>query len=192
MKPYVILAAAAGLVIGCTPTVEEPLEPIAAAVDPADPLFAPGYMRMAASSDLFEVESSRLALARAQSPAHRQFAQMMINDHTRTTQELMAAAQTLGVAPPPPAMLPHHAAMLERLRAAGPTDFDRAYKTEQLVAHQEALTLHRNYADQGDAEPLRAVAARAVPIIEMHYGHAQSLSDYAPAPAPLSRAGERG
>ncbi len=82
-------------------------------------------------------------------------------------------------------------------------DFDRAYKAEQIAAHQEALTLHRNYADQGDLPPLREFAGRTAPVVEMHYGHAQSLPDYAAAPQPAPyqpepappvrrRSGERG
>ena len=203
MKAYLMAAGAALLLAGCatTPAVDTGAE-AALTGDPMSPTSAPGYMAMAASSDMFEIESSRLAHQMSRSPAVHQFAQMMINDHSRTSSEMMAAARTLGLTPPPPQMMPHHADMLNRLRTASPADFDMAYKREQIAAHQEALTLHRNFAAQGDAEPLRAVAARAVPVVEMHYGHAQSLPEqaamapqtYTPAPAETApiRRGERG
>jgi putative membrane protein len=190
----IVLAAAmsaAALLAGCASTSED-LGPPVAAVDPMSPLSAPGYMSMAASSDMFEIESSRIALQRSQSPAVRNFAQMMIDHHTRTSSDLMATAQRANLASPPPGMLPPQRDALERVRGAG-TDFDSVYKREQIMGHQMALDLHRNYAAQGDLPPFRELASRTVPIIEEHLGRAQSLPEYAPPPAatPL-RSGERG
>ncbi|HEX8413893.1 MAG TPA: DUF4142 domain-containing protein [Sphingomicrobium sp.] len=182
---------AAALVAGCAPTSQDMGPPIASA-DPMSPLSAPGYMSMAASSDMFEIESSRIALQRSQNPAVRNFAQMMIDHHTRTTSDLMATAQRANLPPPPPTMLPPQRDALERVRAAGP-DFDSTYKREQIVGHQMALDLHRNYVAQGDLPPFRELASRTVPIIEEHLGRAQSLPEYAPPPpATPTRAGERG
>jgi putative membrane protein len=181
------------LLAGCTTTADEMDAPPLA--EARGPLTAPGYMEMAASSDMFELESSRLAMQMSRNPAIRSFAQMMINDHGRTTNEMMSIGQGLRLGPPPPQMVPHHAEMLERLRTASPADFDRAYKREQVMAHQEALALHRDYADRGDAEPFRAFAARTVPVIEMHYGQAQGLPEYTAMPQPMQapvRSGERG
>jgi putative membrane protein len=190
MKRLILLAGAAALAGGCTTPMEEPLppEPIDAAI-PGMP--APAYIGSAASGDLFEIESSRLALERSRNPEILSFAQMLIGDHGRMSNELMMAADRAGLNPPPPRMLPHHLDMLARLRSVGPGGFDRAYKTEQIAAHQEALNLHRTYADNGDLPPLREVAARAVPIIEAHLAKAQRLPEWTP-PTPVSRAGERG
>jgi putative membrane protein len=81
--------------------------------------------------------------------------------------------------------------MLEQLRTSAP--FDLAYRDAQIAAHQEALQLHQNYASGGDHPALRAVAARAVPVIQGHLAHAQTLA--APPPTgtmPPPRSGERG
>ena len=48
------------------------------------PLFAADYMAMASSIDLYEIRSSELALTRARSPAHRDFARRMMDDHNGT------------------------------------------------------------------------------------------------------------
>ena len=45
-----------------------------------------------------------------------------------------------------------------------------AYLHQQLAAHTEALTLHREYAAAGDNEVLKGVASAAVPKIEHHLG----------------------
>ncbi|HEX8534264.1 MAG TPA: DUF4142 domain-containing protein [Allosphingosinicella sp.] len=189
MKRLILITGA--LMAGCTTPMEEPLGP--EQVDAGIPSMpAPVYMESAASGDLFEIESSRLALARSRNPEVRSFAQMLIGDHNRMSNEMMMAAERAGLRPPPPRMLPRHADMLARLQSAGPADFDRAYKAEQIAAHEEALNLHRTYAENGDLPPLREVAARAVPIIEAHLAHAQQLPEWMPPPPAVRRSGERG
>jgi putative membrane protein len=157
---------------------------------------APVYMQNAASGDLFEIQSSQLALQQSCDSTVRSLAQMLIADHTRMSNLMMQTAQSVGITPPPPQVAPHHMQMLQRLQMAGNgAAFDAAYKAEQIAAHQEALTLHRTYAEGGDVPPLRGVAAQAVPAIEMHLGQAQNLPTSTPcAPAPTTgrRVGERG
>ena len=198
MKPILFALAAAGLAAGCTQTATEEPAPTAAApaMDPMSPLMAPGFMAAAASSDQFEIQSSQMALQMSQNPQVRQFAQTMIDHHSRTTAELTGIAQANGMAPPPPTLMPQHQAALQRIQAAGPAGFDAAYRQEQITSHQEALSLMQNYAAQGDRPPLRDFATRTTPIIQQHLSMAQMLPDTtmqqpAPTPAP-ARAGERG
>jgi putative membrane protein len=155
-----------------------------AAVDPSSPLASPMYMQMAASSDQFEIQSGQLALQMSQNPAVRQYAQMLITHHTQTSSQMIAAAQSANLQPPPPALMPNHAAMLQQLQSAPMGTFDLAFRDAQVMAHQEALTLHQNYASGGDVPALRQVAAAAVPIIQQHLTQAQSLSVSAAPPPP--------
>jgi len=197
MRKLMILLAAAAVVPACASRPPaEPLPP-AAAVDPNNPLMAPGFLAMAGSSDQFEIQSSQLAHQRAQSPAVHNLANMLIADHTRSTQMLVAAAQSAGIAPPPPALLPQHQALLDQLNAAGSGPaFDMAWRDVQIQAHQQALTLHQNYAASGDVPALRTTAGQIVPVVQ---GHLQQLQGMAmaplpppPAPPPVGRSGERG
>lgn len=195
MKKLAICIAATALVAGCNNP--PPPEPVMAApmVDPNNPLFAPGYTTMAASGDQFEIQSSQLALQMSQNPAVRAFAQMLINDHMRMSQQMVATAQAAGLNPPPPVLLPQHQAMLDQLRAAAPGTFDTAFRDVQINAHQQALALHQNYAASGDVPALRNLAAGAVPAIQAHLTHAQTLQVWAAPPAPPpapARPGERG
>jgi putative membrane protein len=196
MRKVAIMLAGA-LLAGCSNNRAAEPGPAVSAVDPNNPLMAPGYLAMAGSSDQFEIQSSQLALQVSQNPAVRNMANMLIADHTRSTQMLMAAAQSAGLTPPPPALLPPHQAMLDQLRAAGSGPaFDQAFQQIQLQAHQEALALHQNYSAQGDVAALRTTAGQIVPVIQMHIQHAQSISvappPPPPAPPPVRRSGERG
>jgi len=171
-------------------------------VDLENPLMAPGFLAQAASGDQFEIQSSQLALQMSQNAAVRNFANMMITDHTRLSQAMGAAAAAARLQPPPPTLLPAQQASLDQLRAtaAGPT-FDMAYQQAQISGHQAALTLFQNYSASGDVPAIRAAAAQAIPTIQSHLAMAQGLQVAMPAPPPppppmapppTRRAGERG
>ena len=182
MKQLLIAIGTIATLTACSSNDAGPPPPMAAAVDPNSPLAAPMYMQMAASSDQFEIQSGQMAAQMSQNPAIRNFGSMLVAHHTHTTNQLVAAAQSAGLPPPPPAMLPNHQAMLDQLRSAGP-NFDAAFRDIQIQAHQEALTLHQNYASGGDVPALRTVAAAAVPIVQQHLTTAQSLNVASPMPA---------
>ena len=194
-----ILVSSCALAACATNTAPMNEAPPVVAADPNNPLLAPGYMAMAASSDQFEIQSSQLALQASQNPAVRSFAQMLIAHHQATSANLTQAAQAAGLTPPPPALLPPQQAMLDQLRAAGSgPGFDQAFKDVQVMAHQQALQLHQNYASGGDVPALRQVAASAVPVIQQHLTAAQNLNVMAmplmqqPMDTAPVRSGERG
>lgn len=137
---------------------------------------ASAYVMMAGASDLFEIQSSQMALTRAQRPEVRQFAQMMVQHHTQTTQQVMAAARAAGMNPPPPQLMPMQADMIARLRNASGAGFDTLYLQQQVPAHEMALALHGNYANDGDMPALRTAASGAVPIVQSHLDQARRLS----------------
>ena len=134
----------------------------------ATPRAAPAFVAAAASSDLFEIESSRLALQRSRSPMVRMHAEMMIRDHTNMSTQLRTAAASAGLGVPT-TMLPMHAAMLNDL--ARSANVDAAYRAQQIVSHQQALRLMERYARRGDVPQLRGVAAAAVPVVRGHLDH---------------------
>jgi putative membrane protein len=182
MRFLLASVAAVAVLSGCARN-EPPVEPVVA-VDPNSPLAAPMYMTMAASGDQFEIQSSQLALQRSSNPEIRQFAQMLITDHSNMSAQMMAAAQGAGLTPPPPALSAEHAAMLQQLQAAPAASFDMAYRDAQVMAHQQALTLHQNYANGGDVPALRTVASSAVPIIQNHLNMIQGMAMAPPPPPP--------
>lgn len=134
------------------------------------------FAAAAASADSFEVESSRLALSQSQNQAVRDFAQMMVDDHTTSSQELQAAATADGVTVPPE-MSEEHAAKLQELSSTSAAEFDQAYVAAQESGHEEALSLMQDYADSGEAAGLKAHAQKAAPIIESHLEQVQALDE---------------
>jgi putative membrane protein len=205
MKKMIAATSAAMLMAGCASMDDDGM----AAADNRAPMTATAqaarelspmsrqFGMMSASGNMFEIESSRLAMQRSQNPMVQQFAQMMINDHSQMMSQMAALAAPMGIDVNAIPMAPHHRQMLDRLSAAGSgPSFDMAYHQAQLAAHQESLQLHQNYASNGDHPELRALAAQAVPVIQQHLGHLQSHGQHMQhmqQPAPSGRrAGERG
>src|SRR6266404_2475490 len=84
-------------------------------VDLNNPLLAPGFLAQAGSANEFEIESSQLALQASQNPAVRNFANVLITDHTQLGQQVGAAAGSARLQPPPAILLPPQQAMLDQL-----------------------------------------------------------------------------
>jgi putative membrane protein len=135
-----------------------------------------GFARMAASSNLLEIESSRLALERSRDREVRRFASQMIRDHTRASQRMTAVVRRAGLSPAPATLSAKHQAMLDQLSAAGPESFDSAYATIQTQAHDEAIALFSTYAESGDNPQLADFARRTLPTLQMHAAHVQRLA----------------
>ena len=193
MRTLAIMLGGAAMLSACAPREAPPPPP--SPVDLNNTLMAPGFMAQAASSDQLEIQSSQLALQMSQNPAVRNFASLMIADHTRLSQAKAAAALSAGLSPPAPVLLPQHQAALDQLRMSG-ANFDMAYRDAQVNGHQQALSLFQNYAASGDVPVLKAAASQAIPTIQMHLAHAQMLNvappPPPPPPPPVRRSGERG
>ncbi|MER9313153.1 DUF4142 domain-containing protein [Mesorhizobium australicum] len=133
------------------------------------------FVKAAASSDMFEIRSSELALRKSQTSRVKEFARMMIKDHTTSSKRLLSAAKKDDL-PVEPEMTSKHAAQLEALSKVSGESFDNAYVEAQVAAHQGALALMASYGKNGQAKHLAAHAKKTAPVIRQHLKHAQQLS----------------
>lgn len=144
----------------------------ATAAAPTDPA---AYVAKAGAGDLYEIESSRLALQKSGNAKVKQFAQMMIDHHQQTTAKVTEAAKASGMKPMAPKLEPKQAKMIADLRTASAANFDGLYITQQRKAHDEALMLHSTFAESGKSAPLKKVAGEAVPIVTRHQGELKNF-----------------
>ena len=135
------------------------------------------YVVRAAMSDMYEIEAGRLAAQKARDQRVKNFAQMMVADHTDSSARLRQAIPQ-GVTMNIPSQLDaEHQAKLAQLRNAGAgAGFDRLYMQQQVMAHEQALALHQNYARAGDNPALQNVATMVAPVVEGHLRQARSLA----------------
>jgi len=126
------------------------------------------YVATAGASDLYERTSSELVLQTTADPKVREFATMMLKAHAASTAEVKAAAAKSKVEAAPPELTPVQAEMIAQLRAEAGTTRDVAYIAQQKGAHGQALSVQAAYAKDGTSAPLRAAAAKIVPVVEHH------------------------
>lgn len=144
--------------------------------DAPDPATPQGFVTMAASSDMYEIEAGRLAQENGTSQSVKDFGAMMVKDHTASSDKLKTAVGAGGAdLAIPPAMLPRHQQQLDALRNAGDA-FDATYIQQQEAAHQEALALLQGQASAGTVASLKAFAAEVQPVVEGHLEHVRSLA----------------
>lgn len=165
------------VVVESTPTGGTPANPATVAeAEAPGPTTAGGFVTRAALSDLYEVESSRLALERTQNADIRAFAQRMIDEHSRMSNELKAAIGQAGLQANPPTVLDaERTELMRELRETSPGDFDREYIEQQTEAHENALNLFRDFGNNGDNDQLKQLATRAAPMIENHLETVRAL-----------------
>lgn len=152
--------------------------PSATVPTPANEAAAPDFVAKVAASDMFEIESSKLALQKATNAEVKTFAQQMIDAHTATTADLKKAIADSGQAITPPATLPSDLQdELTEMNGKTGADFDKDYMDEQVDAHQNALNLLQRYAEDGDVAQIKTFAAATAPKVQMHYDTAKALRD---------------
>lgn len=126
------------------------------------------YVMKAGAGDQYEIQSSKLVLATTQNPGLKQFATMMVSDHTKSTADVKAAAKQSKLMPKPPMLDAVGRKNIAALKASKGTARDTLYVEQQKVAHQNALTLHQTYAASGTAPALKQVAASITPTVQHH------------------------
>jgi putative membrane protein len=134
----------------------------------------PSFVANAAQSDMYEVEAGKLAQARSKTPDIKAYGKMMVDGHTATTAEMKPLAAAAGQTPPA-GLDERRQGLIDNLKTATETDFDRVYVDQQVAAHQEALTLHSGYAANGDDAGLKAFAAKTAPVVQMHLDKANGM-----------------
>ncbi|WP_458389480.1 DUF4142 domain-containing protein [Sphingomonas sp. F9_3S_D5_B_2] len=146
-------------------------------INPVGGVLAPDvFASTVAGSDLFEIESAKIAQARAQSPAVKAFAGQLITDHTKSTAMLKStAAQATPPITLPTTLPPDLQAALGALRGAKPQDFDSGFIDGQIQAHKRAVEVLSQYAGQGSSPPLRKFAATALPVVKSHLAHLNGM-----------------
>src|ERR1700716_2691420 len=135
----------------------------------------PDFVKEVAISDMFEIESSKLAQQKANA-AEKTFASQMVSDHTKTSTELKGLVTGGKVkADLPTAMDSSHQSKLDKLKGESGKDFSSDYDSMQVSAHKDAVSLFERYAKGGENADLKNWAGKTLPALKHHLDMAQGL-----------------
>jgi putative membrane protein len=133
------------------------------------------FVKEVAVSDMFEIESNKLAETKGNAP-EKSFASQMVADHTKTSTELKGLVSSGKVKAELPAGLDSsHQSKLDKLKAASGKDFSSDFDSMQVSAHKDAVSLFERYAKGGDNADLKSWAGKTLPALKHHLEMAQNL-----------------
>ena len=125
------------------------------------------FMNAAAPGGRAEVELGRLAEEKAKNSTVKAFGVMMAADHSKAGKKLEALAEQKHV-PLPAKIMPEQQQMMAKLSKLSGSDFDRAYVTAMVTAHQSDVAAFQAVAQNGTDADVKAFAAKTLPTLEKH------------------------
>jgi putative membrane protein len=134
------------------------------------------FVKEAAISDMFEIQSSRIAQERGNG-SEKTFAATMIKDHTKTTDDLKSMVSSGDVKAELPSTLDSsHQSELDKLKSLKGADFSSRYDEDQVSGHKDAVSLFERYSRSGDNPKLKDWAGNTLPTLRHHLEMAQDLT----------------
>jgi putative membrane protein len=122
-----------------------------------------------------EVMFGKLAGERANGAAAKQFAERMVQDHTRSGNDLMNLANAAKV-PIPEGLDRDHRTIRAELDKLNGTAFDDAYIRGQITDHQQTVQLLEFVIGSGQDPALKQFAVQALPVVMRHLQMAQAIA----------------
>jgi putative membrane protein len=129
-----------------------------------------------AEANIAEVATAQIALRKGQSAEVKQFAQQMVDDHSKGLQEVQKVAQAKNVTLPAEPSAKHKQAA-EHLNTLSGAAFDKAYLAEAGVKDHKAAHAAVTSAQKKAQDPdVKALAAKLQPVIDQHLQRVQALN----------------
>lgn len=125
------------------------------------------FLTKAASGGMLEVELGKQVVARAVTPQAKEFAQKMIDDHTKGNAELMALATKKNITLPT-ALGDEHAKVLKDVTEEKGVKMDQEYIKEMLKDHEEDVKEYTDASIKAADPDVKSFAAKTIPMLKMH------------------------
>jgi putative membrane protein len=133
------------------------------------------FLQDAAMGGMAEVAMGKLAAEKGSTDAVKQFGQKMVDDHTKTNDELkqVASAQSITI---PGALDSRHQSRIDKLSKLSGAAFDKAYAKAQVKDHEEDLRAFQDEAQNGNNSAVKDFANKTLPTLQEHLTMAKDLS----------------
>jgi putative membrane protein len=138
---------------------------------PVDKLF----VKKALEGGIAEVQLGQLTLQKSNNDQVKQFAQKMIDDHTKLGDQMKPVAQQVGVAVPTEPSKKDKATMA-KLQALSGSAYDQAYIKDMVKDHKQDLGEFQMEASSGQDPAVKDAASQGSQVISQHLQMAQQLA----------------
>ncbi|MFD0795292.1 DUF4142 domain-containing protein [Mucilaginibacter litoreus] len=128
----------------------------------------------AANAGMAEVALGKLASEKAVDPQVKEFGQMMVMDHTKANEELMAIAKTKNITLPTAPDAEHQQKEQELSSKTG-KDFDKAYVDAMVDGHKKVVAMLEDASKNCKDTELMAFATKTLPTVKTHLAKIEAI-----------------
>jgi putative membrane protein len=144
------------------------------------------FIQAAASIGLLQAKLAKLAQDKGTSTSVQELGKRLEADYAKTNEQLAAAAKQAAF--PAPTLMRQHQQIFNRFDHMGKGSFDKAYTTQVVSDHNEAVRLYQDEAESGRIASLKQLAASMLPAAQEHLAVATETANSVGADVTASSA----
>lgn len=129
----------------------------------------------ATDGGLYEVQVATLAVTKATDAQVKQFAQMMVDDHSKVNGELKTLAGQKGIALPDVISEKCQKKYYDLDQKNKGIDFDKEYIDQMVKDHKDNIDAFEKEADKGDDAEIKSWAADKLAALRHHLAEAERI-----------------
>jgi putative membrane protein len=130
---------------------------------------------------MVEANLGQLTQTAASSQAVKDYAQMLVTDHTKDFNQLYDVAHQANLTRPEAIDAEHDKMMIDPFQKLNGAAFDHRYVQEMIAGHSKAIAIYKKEAADAQNPAVKSYAEQALPVLEKHLDDAKAL---APPKAP--------
>lgn len=134
------------------------------------------FMSTAASSNMMEMQLSNMAVQKVKDAKVKEFAQMIVDHHTKASQDLKTAASQINLSVSD-VIMPMHQKMIDELTNYTGAGYDEKYMDLMETAHKEDIKMFEAKSLNATNPAVKDFALKMVPTLRSHYEMATNIED---------------
>ncbi len=133
------------------------------------------FVSKAMQGSMAEVQLAQLTLQKSSNDQVKQFAQRMIDDHTKLNEQMKPVAEQVGVKAPDQ-ISKNDRKTIAKLQALSGSAYDQAYIKDMVKDHKQDLSQFQTEASSGQDQTVKDAANQGSKVIAQHLQMAQQLA----------------
>ena len=133
------------------------------------------FVSKALQGGMAEVQLGQLTLQKSNNDQVKQFAQRMIDDHTKLGEQMKPVAQQLGVSDPK-SISKKDKSTIAKLEALSGPAYDQAYIKDMVKDHKQDLSEFQTEASSGQDQTVKDAANQGSKVIAQHLQMIQQIA----------------
>ena len=133
------------------------------------------FVDMAAQTDMVEANLGQMAQDAASSQSVKQYAQMLVTDHTADYKKLQSLAMQANVTVPTGIDDAHYKMMIAPFQKLKGKQLDTRYTREMVAGHTKAIAAYKKEADSATSPDIKSYAQDTIPTLQKHLDDAKAI-----------------